>query len=213
MLHLILGNKNYSSWSLRPWLALAETGEPFEETVIPLYEGDWKEQILSHSKAGLVPVLHDGDVTVWESLAICEYLAERHPNLWPTDNAARAHARSVSAEMHGNFGAVREAMPMNVRGVGRTAPSSPDIDRDIRRLSELWTETRAKFGGTGDYLYGSFTNADAMFSSVTSRFKTYGIQLDGVAATYVDTVWENANMKKWRAAAEAEPWVVDKYEL
>ena len=175
---------------------MAHTGEPFEETVTPLYEGNWKGKILSHPKARLVPLLHDGDVTVWESLAIWESLAERHPNLWPADSGARAHARSISAEMHGNFGAVREAMPMSVRGVGRRAPSSPDIDWDIRRLAEIWTGTRAQFGGGGDYLYGTFTNADAMFASVISRFRTYGIQLDGVVQECADTVWDNVNMQK-----------------
>jgi len=179
MLHLVVGNKNYSSWSLRAWLALAETGEPFDETVIPLYEDNWSEKILNHSKAGLVPILHDGGVTIWESLAICEYLAERHPALWPADSPARAHARSVSAEMHAGFTALREAMPMNVRGVGRSVASSPEIDRDIHRLVEVWSECRGRFGGENGYLYGVFTIADAMFAPVIARLRTYGVTLDG----------------------------------
>ncbi len=213
MLHLVVGNKNYSSWSLRAWLALAEIGAPFDETVIPLYVDNWSEKILKHSKAGLVPILHDGDVTIWDSLAICEYLEERHPALWPVEGPARAHARSVSAEMHSGFTALRDAMPMNLRGVGRSVPISHEIDRDVRRLIEVWGECGTRFGGGNGYLYGDFTIADAMFAPVISRLITYGITLDGVAQAYSDTVWDSATMRTWRAASEAEPWVTEKYKL
>ena len=146
-------------------------------------------------------------------MAICEYMAERHPGLWPAESRARAHARTLSAEMHAGFAALRQAMPMNMRGVGRTAAPNPELDRDVKRVIELWTDCRSRFGAEQGFLFGAFTIADAMFAPVVSRFRTYGIDLDGPARAYAETVWESQMMRDWRAAAKAEPWIIEKYEL
>src|SRR5512143_2258865 len=189
-LTLVIGNKNYSSWSLRPWLVLRQADIPFEEVRIPLYRPDSAARLTAWSPSGKVPALRDGDTTVWDSLAICEYLSERFPgrHLWPADAAARAVARSVSAEMHAGFAALRQHVSMNIRarypGKGRTAESLADI----QRILAIWTDCRARFGQGGDFLFGGFGIADAMYAPVVLRFQTYGVALTGVARDYADAV-------------------------
>ena len=185
---LIIGNKNYSSWSLRPWLMMKACDIPFEETVIALDTPTTRQEILRHSPSGWVPVLKDGELTVWDSLSIGEYLAEKHPEakLWPADPVARARARSISAEMHSGFGAVRKNMPMNVR---------------------------SSFPADGPFLFGHFTIADAMFAPVVSRFRTYAVELTDEAAAYAAAVWDMPAMKAWVEDAKNEPMVIDRHEL
>jgi glutathione S-transferase len=205
---LVIGNKNYSSWSLRPWLAMKMAGAAFREVIIPLRETDTAERIAEHSPAGKVPVLHDGEITVWESIAILEYLAEAIPEarLWPEHRQARAVARAASAEMHAGFAALRTNMPMNIRvskpGRGRT----PDVDKDIGRILALWEDCRARFGGGGPFLFGRFSNADAMYAPVVTRFKTYGVELQGAARSYAEAILALPPMIEWYAAGKAEPW-------
>lgn len=213
---IVLGNKRYSSWSLRPWLALKHTGVDFDEVVIPLYVDGAKEQILKHSPAGKVPILKHGDITVWESLAICDYLAERFPaaRLWPEDPAARALARSVAAEMHGGFQALRQNLPMDLQrkvdDPARIAPARADIDR----VSALWRDCRRRFGaaganGAGPFLFGGFSVADAMYAPVVGRFRSYSVALDPVCAAYAEAITALPAMREWAAAGAAEPWVID----
>lgn len=210
-IELVIANQNYSSWSLRPWLALKQTGLPFSLTVIPLKQDDTKAQILARSPSGKVPALiHDG-LTVWDSLAICEYLAELAPDagLWPADRAARATARSVSAEMHSSFTALRSNMPMNIRGDLPGWGRAPGVADDIARIEAIWTDLRQRFGSHGPYLFGGFTIADAMYAPVVTRFKTYGVEINPTAQAYADAVQAHPFMREWTAAALAETWVVD----
>ena len=212
---LIIGNKNYSSWSLRPWLLLKQAGIPFTEIRIPLYTPDSKTELLQHSPAGKVPVLHDGDVTVWESLAICEYLAEKvpHQHLWPADPAVRARARAVACEMHAGFAALRQHMSMNCRqrlpGKGRT----PEVFKDIARICAIWNDSRARYGDAGDFLFGEFSIADAMYAPVALRFVTYVVDLDPVSAAYVRAITALPAIQLWLADATAEAEVIPQYEL
>ncbi len=214
-LTLVIGNKNYSSWSLRAWLALKHTGATFDEVRIPLFTPTARAQILRHSPAGKVPVLHDGDVSVWESLAICEHLAERFPAtlLWPEETAARALARTVSAEMHAGFATLRDAMPMNCRahlpGKGR----APGVQDDIDRITALWRDCRERHGAGGDMLFGGFTIADAMFAPVAARFVTYEVDLDPTSRAYVDAVWSLPAIEEWVAAARAETERIEHEEI
>lgn len=213
-LTLIIGNKNYSSWSLRPWLVLRQAGIPFEEVRIPLYGPESAILLTAWSPSGKVPALHDGAIRVWDSLAICEYLHERFPehHLWPADAAARAVARSVSAEMHAGFGSLREHMSMNIRarypGKGRT----PECLADIERILAIWTDCRARFGG-GPFLFGRFGIADAMYAPVVLRFQTYGVALEGAARGYADTVLALPAMQEWVADAQVEPERIEKLDL
>ena len=214
-LHLVIANKAYSSWSMRPWVAMKAQGVAFKETVICLQQPDTAAQIAAHSAAGKVPVLKHGDVTVWESLAILDYLADTLPShaWWPEDHAARAMARSISAEMHAGFTNVRSAMPMNVRrsilGRERTA----DVDKDIARIQMIWGAARKQFGQDGPFLFGKFSNADAMYAPVVTRFKTYGVTLDAVSQAYADAILAHPAVKQWYVDAAAESWVIEKYEL
>jgi len=205
-LTLVIGNKNYSSWSLRPWLALRMAGLPFEEVRIPLNTPTSREEILRHSAAGKVPILKHGALTVWESLAICEYLAEIAPaaRLWPEDRAVRAHARSVSAEMHAGFTALRSALPMNVRVRGARIPLTSEVQIDLARIAAIWEKCRSRFGSGGNMLYGHFTIADAMFAPVVTRFMTYGVTLEGRANDYLNAVWALPAMEEWVKAGEKE---------
>ena len=214
-LTLVIGNKNYSSWSLRAWLALKHSGAAFDELRIPLDMPTTREQILKHSPAGRVPVLHDGGFTVWDSLAICEYLAERFPaaRLWPDDAAARAVARAVSAEMHAGFPVLRAAMPMNCRARRPGKGRAPGVDDDIARIAAIWRGCRDEFGDGGAMLFGRFSIADAMFAPVASRFVTYGVALDPVAAAYVDAVFALPAMADWLAAAHAETERIEREEI
>jgi glutathione S-transferase len=214
-LTIILGNKNYSSWSLRAWLALAATGAEYDEIVIPLYRDGAKERILAHSPSGKVPALRHGEVVVWDSLAIAEYLAEAFPvaGLWPSDPVARAAARSVSHEMHAGFMALRRAMPMNCRASKPGKGMADGVAGDIERITTIWRDCRARFGAGGALLFGAFTIADAMYAPVASRFRTYHVALDAVSAGYVEAVHAVPAMQAWLAAAEAEPHTVDGFEI
>jgi glutathione S-transferase len=211
---LAIGNKAYSSWSLRPWLAMTVAGLDFNEVVIPLYQPTTREEILRFSPSGKVPALRHGDVVVWESLAIIEYVAELFPqaNLWPQARAARAHARSVASEMHGGFSALRSQLPMNVR-VHRPKPSLPaDVAEDVARVTALWRDCRSRFGAGGPFLFGAFGAADAMFAPVVTRFETYGVAIDDEARAYCKAVLALPAMRAWYAAAAAEPWSIAKFE-
>ena len=214
-LTLVIGNKNYSSWSMRPWLVLKKTGEAFEEIVIPLDRPESKAEIFKHSPSGFVPTLKDGDIAIWESLSICEYIAERFPDagLWAKDPAARAVARSVSAEMHSGFSTLRTNMPMNVRGNAPGKGRAPGVQEDINRISAIWRDCRTRFGAGGPYLFGTFTIADAMYAPVVSRFVTYQVELDADAKAYVNTMWADPAMVAWVDGARREPWVIESAEL
>lgn len=209
---LVIGNKNYSSWSLRAWLAMKVLGIEFEERRVALYVPGAKEEIRRYSPSGKVPCLVDGAVRVWESLAILEYLAETHPQLWPAAPAARAMARSISAEMSAGFPSLRQHMGMNVRkhhpGKGRT----PEVLQDIDRIITLWSDCRTRFGGTGPHLFGRFSAADSMYAPVVLRFRTYEVDLPPDCRAYCDAVLALPAMRAWIAAAEVEPEVVEALE-
>jgi len=209
-LTLVLGNKNYSSWSLRPYLALAHHKIPFEEIVIPLYEGDYKRAIVAHSPAGKVPVLVDDKIAVWESLAILDYLDDKFPKLalWPADPAARANARSISAEMHAGFAALRQACPMNLKRVPRPIALPPQAVADVARVTEIWNEARARFGKGGKFLFGAFSAADCMYAPVATRIRNYSIPVDLVASAYVDAIHALPAFVAWREAGLKEPWTM-----
>ena len=212
-MRLLIGNKNYSSWSLRPWLALTEFGIPFEEERVPLFVPGYKERILAASPAGKVPVLIDGSVAVWDSLAIGEYLGEKFPErgVWPRDVAARAHARCVSAEMHSGFQNLRGQMPMNIRKLFPGRPRTPEVEADVARVTALWGECLRASGGP--FLFGDFSYADAMYAPVVTRFTTYDVHLDGAALDYSNRIWSLAGMQAWRAASVAESEVIEAYEF
>ena len=205
-LTLVVGTKNYSSWSLRPYLALAHTGQPFQEVVVQLGEPDTSQRILQHSPSGRVPLLKHGALAIWDSLAICEYLAETFPEarLWPEDTAARAVARSVTAEMHSSFATLRQHMGMNIRARKPGQGRAPGVAEDIARIQAIWTECRARFGQGGPFLFGHFTVADAFYAPVVTRFVTYDVTLDPVCAAYRDTVLALPSFQKWAEAARHE---------
>jgi len=200
---LVIGNKNYSSWSLRPWLAMRKAGVPFEEVQVLLDKPDTKATILKYSPAGKVPVLVEEGRSIWDSLAICEWAAEQNRGLWPEDALLRAHARSISAEMHASFPALRAQMPMNVRAT-RRVPITPDLQRDIDRVAELWIECRRNHGATGDWLFGAFSVADAMYAPVATRLRTYQVDLPDAALSYIETLYADPDFQEWKAAAEIE---------
>ncbi len=214
-LHLVIGNKNYSSWSLRPWMALSMAGIPFQETVIPLDTPDTAAQIAEHSGAGRVPVLHHGRLAIWESLAIMEYLAELFPekNLWPKTIAARAMARSVANEMHAGFSALRNACPMNIRRPKKPVPFSAAVLKDVARIEGLWRDCRTKFGKGGKFLFGKFSIADAMYAPVVTRFDTFVIPVADDTRSYMDAVMNTAAFQSWREAALKETWIVPADEV
>jgi len=214
-MQLVFGNKNYSSWSFRPWLALKAAGIPFEEKLISLDAADFKQQVTALTGAGRVPVLVDGDIRVWESLAILEYLAEKFPAaaLWPAHPAARAHARAVASEMHAGFGALRRELPMNVRRKVMPRKLSPEALGDVARIDAIWNECRARYGAGGPFLYGNFTAADAMYAPVVWRFHTYAVEVSGVAQTYMQSLKALPAWAEWRDAARREPWVLPHDEV
>ena len=213
-LTLIIGNKNYSSWSLRPWIAMMAAGIAFDEVVIPLYEPGSREAILKYSPAGKVPVLIDGGRHVWESLAILEHLAERFPHagLWPKDAAARSHARVVASEMHAGFQALRKACPMNLWLPVKRRPQADDVMDNVRRIDALWSDCRARFGAGGPFLFGTFGAADAMYAPVVSRLHTYGLPVSATARAYMDAVMALPAWRAWHDAAMQEPWVMQHNE-
>jgi glutathione S-transferase len=215
-LTLVIGNKNYSSWSMRPWLALKAGNIAFDEVTIPLYTGDAdKQRILKFSRSGKVPVLVDGDITVWDSLAIIEYAAERFPEarLWPEDRARRAHARSVSAEMHSGFAALREECGMNLHRPVGAAALSADAHADIARIQQSWSECRERYGKLGPYLFGAFSGADAMYAPVVHRFRTYAIPVAPDVQAYMDAMMALPAFQQWTRAALAETLVIEKFEV
>ncbi len=220
-LTLVIGNKNYSSWSLRPWLLLRQTGIEFTEVRVPLFKPGFKEAIQRYSPAGKVPVLLDGDFAVWDSLAICEYVAEKFPEkrLWPGAPEARARARSICAEMHSGFTALRTHMPMNVRAQLPRRGMLPGVRTDIDRIVQLWAECRARYAESNDsapgqtrvgggFLFGAFSVADAMYAPVCSRFLTYAVDLPDAARSYVLAMSALPAMQEWVAAAKQETEVI-----
>ena len=214
-LTLVIGNKNYSSWSMRPWLALTACHIAFEEVFIPLYTGDAdKQRILGFTRSGKVPVLIDGDVTVWDSLAIIEYAAERFPQarLWPEDRARRAHARSISAEMHSGFAGLRNECGMNLHRPVGAIDLSAEARADIARIQQIWTECRERYGRLGPFLFGAFSGADAMFGPVVHRFRTYAIELKPEVRGYMDAMMALPAFAEWTRAGLAETLLIGKFE-
>jgi len=218
MLKLIIGNKAYSSWSMRGWLAARQSGLAFEEIVVPLYGEDWDRRRQGDEFApssGKVPILWDGDIVVWDSIAIIEYLAEKAPDarFWPAEPGARAAARSMAAEMHSGFATLRREHGMNVRRVYPPAPLSEGAQQDVKRIVELWAEARSRWGGAGDYLFGEFGAVDIMFAPVVTRFITYSIPVPRFAAAYGAAVIDHPFVREWIGAAQDEPWVIEKFEV
>lgn len=214
-LRLIIGNKNYSSWSFRPWLALKVAGIAFDETLISLEASDFKAQVKAASAAGRVPVLIDGEIVVWESLAILEYIADKFPaaGLWPKAPAARAHARAVASEMHAGFVALRRNLPMNMWRPVKQRTLDEGAAADAARIDAIWSECRAKFGAGGPFLYGAFGAADAMYAPVVSRFHTYAVPVSAAAQAYMAAVMALPAFTAWRDAARREPWVLPHDEV
>jgi glutathione S-transferase len=207
---IIVANKNYSSWSLRGWLPLKQLGVAFDEVVIPLRQPDTRERILRYTPSAKLPTLLHKGATVWESLAICEFLAETYPEarLWPDDPAARAQARAISAEMHAGFQPLRANMPMDMRNSYPGKGMTPEVAADIARIAGIWRGCRAAQGAGGPFLYGHFTIADAMFAPVASRFETYKVALDPMCAAYRDAILSLPAVVEWRRAGAVEPWVI-----
>lgn len=204
MLKLVIGNKNFSTWSLRPWLVLKQAALPFEEICLDIYRAGAREEILKYSPTGKVPCLFDGALQIWDSLAICEYLAEAKPDLWPNDRDARARARAISAEMHSGFAALRQHMSMNIcatkPGQGRT----PDSEAEIARVIQIWEACLASKNATDPFLFGKFSIADAMFAPVVWRFETYVVALPSASRAYADAMLALPAMREWAAGARAE---------
>jgi glutathione S-transferase len=214
-LKLVIGNKNYSSWSMRPWLALRANDIPFEEIFIPLYTGAAdKQRILDFSHAGKVPILVDGEVTVWDSLAIIEYVAERFPEkrLWPEHPAHRARARAVSAEMHSGFAALRNECGMNLHRPVRAIELSEDARANVARIEEIWADCRKRYGRSGPFLFGRFGAADAMFAPVVHRFRTYAVAVSEETQRYMDAMMALPAFAEWTKAGLAETIVIEKFE-
>jgi glutathione S-transferase len=213
-LKLIIGNKNYSSWSFRPWIAMKAAGIAFEEELIPLETPEFRARLDAVSGTGKVPTLIDGDIRVWESLAILEYLADRFPDkkLWPSDPAARAHARAISSEMHAGFVPLRSACPMNMWRPVLKRELGDDVKKNIARIDSMWSDCRKRYGQGGAFLFGSFGAADAMYAPVVSRFHTYGIDVSPASRAYMDAVMALPAWTEWHTAAVKEPWVLAKDE-
>jgi glutathione S-transferase len=212
-LTLIIGNRNYSSWSLRAWIMARHLTLGFSAQQILLDQPDSAARLHAASPAGRVPALRHGTLLVWESIAICEYLCELAGRGLPADRAARATARSVSAEMHAGFTALRQQWPMNARATGRRTPMTPALQQDLQRIDELWSQCRARFGAAGPWLFGDYSIADAMYAPVVLRLRTYGAQLSAIVHQYMATVLADGAMQEWLAAAAAEPWTLEREEI
>lgn len=217
MLKLFIGNKAYSSWSLRGWLAVKQSGLPFEEIVVPLYDEAWSRRRQDDEFApggGKVPILWDGDIVVWDSIAIVEWLADKTgpERFWPKDDAARAMARSIAAEMHSGYAALRQECTMNLRHRLPMPALSPNALADIERIQQLWSAARGQYGADGPFLFGAFGAADIMFAPVVTRFVTYSIPVAQVSADYMAAVLDHPWMQEWITAAAEEPWVIEKFE-
>lgn len=215
MLKLVIGNKNYSSWSMRPWLVLRANNIAFEEVFIPLYTDKTdKDRLLSVSRSGKVPALIDGDVTVWDSLSIIEYLAEKFPEagLWPDDRTARAHARSISAEMHSGFMPLRNECGMNLHRPIRAVALSDDAEANVARVQEIWADCHARYGKKGPFLFGAFSGADAMFAPVVHRFRTFAIPIAKDAQPYMDAMMSLPAFQEWTRDGLAETLLIERFE-
>ena len=217
MLKIIIGNRAYSSWSMRGWLAVKHSGEEFEEYVVPLFDAEWDERREGDEFApslGKVPILWDGDCVVWDSLAIIDFLADRHGRdlFWPDDDAARGMARSMATEMHSGFAFLRRELPMNVRKSYPPRELSGEVRVEIDRIMQLWAQARARFGGTGDFLFGQWCAVDIMYAPVVTRFITYGVPVPPFAALYMKAVLSQPHVMDWIDKAQDEPWVIEQYE-
>jgi len=217
LLKIIIGNRAYSSWSMRGWLAVRQSGEQFEEYVVPLYDAEWDKRRQGDEFApslGKVPILWDGDCVVWDSLAIVEFLADRcgRERYWPEDESARGMARSMAAEMHSGFGNLRRELPMNVRRTYPPKDLSEEVRTEIDRILQLWAQARARFGGTGKYLFGDWCAVDMMYAPVVTRFITYGVRVPPFAALYMKAVLSHDHVQEWIDKAQDEPWVIEQYE-
>ena len=217
MLKLIIGNRAYSSWSMRGWLAVKQSGEAFEELVVPMFDAEWEKRREGDEFApslGKVPILWDGDCVVWDSLAIVEFLADRAgPALyWPEDEAARGMARSMAAEMHSGFANLRRELPMNVRKSYSPRELSEPVIEEINRILQLWAQARARHGGTGDFLFGDWCAVDMVYAPVVTRFITYGVPVPSFAGAYMKAVLSHPHVKEWIDKAQDEPWVIEQYE-
>ncbi|GGF55590.1 glutathione S-transferase [Azorhizobium oxalatiphilum] len=212
---LIIGNKTYSSWSLRPWLALSAAGVPFQEKLLPLGSDMFRETLAEFGTSGRVPLLLDGEVKVWESLAIIDHVAERHPDrpIWPQDPAARGMARSIAAEMHAGFQALRNELPMNLARPPETRAITSKAAADVSRILSIFVEARRRFGADGPFLFGRFCAADAMFAPVATRLATYMVPLDPISESYVQAILAQPDFVRWREAALKEEWVVAEDEV
>lgn len=218
MLKLIIGNKAYSSWSLRGWLAVKQSGLPFEEIVVPMFDEDWDKRREGDEFApsqGKVPILWDDKTVIWDSLAIVEYLADKtdRARYWPDDDAARGMARSMAAEMHSSYPNLRRECGMNVRKQFPPRELSDEVRAEVIRILELWAEARARHGKGGPWLFGDFAAVDIMFAPVATRFATYSIPLPRFAAAWVETILHHPWMRDWIDAAQEEPWVIERYEV
>lgn len=217
MFKLIIGNRAYSSWSMRGWLACKQSGEEFEELVVPMFDAEWEKRREGDEFApslGKVPILWDGECVVWDSLAIIEFLADRvgREKYWPEEAAARGMARSMAAEMHSGFAALRRELPMNVRKSYPPKDLDDLVKQDINRILQLWAQARARFGGTGNFLFGEWGAADIMYAPVVTRFLTYGVPVPPFAAVYMKAVLSQPHVAEWIDKAQDEPWVIEQYE-
>jgi len=214
---LFIGNKNYSSWSLRGWLACKQSGLAFEELTVPLYNDDWEQQRSQpefQPSSGKVPILWDGEAVVWDSLAIIDWLGDKthRDRYWPKDAVARGMARSMAAEMHSSYLALRRELPMNIRARRPELEISAECRADAVRILTLWAEARARFGGGGPFLFGTFGAADIMFAPVVTRFQTYGFTLPGFARAYSEAILEHDWMQDWIGASVEEPWSIERFD-
>jgi glutathione S-transferase len=217
LLKIIIGNRAYSSWSMRGWLAVKQSGEEFEEFVVPLFDAEWEKRREGDEFApslGKVPILWDGDCVVWDSLAIIDFLADRHgrDRFWPADDSARGMARSMAAEMHSGFANLRRELPMNVRKSFPPIDLSDAVRSEIDRIMQLWAQARARFGGTGEFLFGDWCAADIMYAPVVTRFITYGVPVPPFAALYMKAVLSHPHVNDWIDQAQDEPWVIESLE-